>query len=467
MKARRNDRYSDYDRGSFVLFVVCITLRICLGAPENNGGGDNNKIVDFTAFQKALEASDDSEALSIGNPVFALLDQKYKTDGDFSTLVSKLTTAEFLAKRMVSQLEGSASRHRLSVEGELSDEKQGANEEWLPSIPSAKKSSKELFQEPIRVANIGDKERTFLAQYYDLKLRIFTSELARAGQALMITEPKFKGTHDYVLVLPLLHASDQKPIDVRVFPRWMQSAGQLRLLSDSCLRHFGFPGHAMTLAKLAAQEQHEQFSDLEFYKSAASKCGESRAHIAADCFRKAMACVPGSDPNTTVALMFELVQVWMNSGSYTLAAGQAHKIFETYPDHKESCRAILLYHHALVRSNDAEQILAHIDEALGDGRCEAYRAKLMFIKWWAFRHGLEESVKVAVLELHLLEEYGDDPVVAPILFARARDHLARQEYDRACELLTQLADKFPSSRSAAEGTKMLDKLKARLTKGEK
>jgi len=268
-------------------------------------------------------------------------------------------------------------------------------------------------------------------------------------------------------VLPLLHASDQKPINVRVLPRWMQSTEQLRLLSDSCLLHFGFPVHAMTLARQAAGEQHEQFYELEFYKSAARKCGESRPHIAAECLRKAMACVPGSDPNTTVALIFELVQVWMNSGSYALAAGQAHKIFETYPDHKESGKAIWLYHYALVRSNDTEQILTHIDEALRDQRCEAYRAKLMFIKWWALRHSLDESAKVAVLELEMLTKYGDDPVVAPILFARATDHLARQEYDSAYGLLTQLVDKFPSSKSAAEATKMLDKLKARLTKDEK
>ena len=91
----------------------------------------------------------------------------------------------------------------------------------------------------------------------------------------------------------------------------------------------------------------------------------------------------------------------------------------------------------------------------------------MFVKWWALRHNLDESAKVAVLELEMLKKYGDDPVVAPILFARATDHLARQEYDSAYELLAQLVDKFPLTRSAAEGTKMLDKLKARLTKDEK
>jgi hypothetical protein len=449
--------------------LMCVAFGSCFCFADVNTVSSGADDVDFAAFRQALGDSDEAKAASMGNSILGRLEQRYRGDAGFRTYKSKLDASEFLAKEMISHLNQATSEAGDAL-ADVFTENNVDNQNALQSIAPAKRfyeTSVKLFSTPVAIAELPEQQRSFLAQYYDLTLRILTTEVAKAGQGLAIAEPDFKGTHDYVLVLPLLHASDQKPVNIDVLPRWMQTPGQLSALSDSCLLHFGSPFQAMTLAKQAALVGKEPFSEIEFYGAAAKKCGAAKVHIAVDSLNKALDCAAAGAPDIRVALQFEILQLWLDSGNHALAAGQARKIFESYPDHRESGKAIWQYYYAIVRSNDAEQILARIDEALRDQRCEAYRTKLMFVKWWALRHNLDESAKVAVPELEMLKKYGDDPVVAPILFARATDHLARQEYDSAYELLAQLVDKFPLTRSAAEGTKMLDKLKARLTKDEK
>ncbi|MHC4477678.1 MAG: tetratricopeptide repeat protein [Planctomycetota bacterium] len=452
------------NNNSFLACNCFIILLVCTGASHGvdgfgtDGNKSNSEGIDFAAFQKALAASDDIKALSIGDSIFGRLNRKYRNDAGFGVLTSKLEAAKFLARQMESQLRKATRKHMLSLADELSDRKKQADKEGLLLVAPPKsfyESFKREFSEPVRIESFEGGEKALLTQYYDLKLRILTSAIAEAGQALTFVEPNFGATHDYVLVLPLLHVSDKKPISIDALPRWMQQPKELAVFSESCLLRFGSPFHAMMIAKQAAQKQEKPFSELDFYKSAAQKCGQSRSHIAADCLHKAMDYVSGNDPNTTVALEFELVQLWLDSGDCSLAAGQARKIFETYPNHRESGKAIWLYHFALLRSNNADQILAHVDKALKDRRCEAYKAKLMYTKWCALRRKRHETARVAALEYELLKQYGGDPLVAPVLLSRAIDQLARRDYNGAHESLTQLVEKFPSTKAATEAKRLL------------
>ena len=100
-----------------------------------------------------------------------------------------------------------------------------------------------------------------------------------------------------------------------------------------------------------------------------------------------------------------------------------------------------------------------VDKALDDKRCEVYKAKLMYIKWWALRRKRDQTARVATLEYELLKQYGNNPMVAPILLSRATDLLASQNYNGAYESLTQLVERFPSTKAAAQAKRMLVKLK--------
>ena len=67
---------------------------------------------------------------------------------------------------------------------------------------------------------------------------------------------------------------------------------------------------------------------------------------------------------------------------------------------------------------------------------------------------------MAAIEHELLDMYGNDPIVAPVLLSQATDLLARQDYTGAYEILDQLREKFPSTKAAQQAIKMLEKLKA-------
>ncbi|MHC4864190.1 MAG: tetratricopeptide repeat protein [Planctomycetota bacterium] len=422
----------------------------------------DGKSVDFVAFRKAVEASDDPKAISIGDSILKRLEQKYRNDAGFVDYKSKLNTAEFLASQMEAWLRKATRKQTLSLAPGLLDKtEKDDNEINLATAPAKtfSETSVKLFSKPIQIAGLEDKEKAFLARYYDLKLRLLTSAIAQAGRALTVTDPDFDGTHDYVLVLPLLHALDEKPLNIDVLPRWMQHPSELSMFSDSCLLHFGLPFRAMTLAKESAHLQNKRFSVLDFYKAAARKCWQSRPHVAADCLHRAINQIREDDQDTIVGLQFELVQLWMDSQNYSLAAGHARKIFETAPDHEQAGEAIWLYLYCLSQCRDTDTILAHVDWALSDKRCRAYESRLMYIKWFALRSKGKDPVRLMAVEHKLMKRYGNDPMVAPVLLFQGTRLMAGGDYESAREPLARLVEKFPSTKAAVQAKRILERLK--------
>ena len=240
----------------------------------------------------------------------------------------------------------------------------------------------------------------------------------------------------------------------------MRKPDELDIFADSCLLHFGFPFHAMCLAKKSAQIRNATFSELDYYRSAAKQCGVSLSHVAADCLSRAIELAKDRDDDMSVTLQFELVQLWQDSRNYALAAGRAKKIFEDHPENKEAGKAVWLYYYSLSRNNNTSGILADIDRALDNKRYQPYKAKLMYVKWWALRRSRNQEARTAALEYEMLKLYGDDPMVAPIMLSRATDFMAKADYPSAYETMTELVRKFPSTRSAIEAKKMLVKIEA-------
>ncbi len=435
-----------------ILLMISISANIGLFASQT----------DTETFYQALKNQDDPKALSTGNTIFAQLEHKYGSDACFLAFKSKLSAAEFLAKQMAQQLRAATNKQMLSTTGELFSGNNTAAKKSQLSVAPAKnfyESSIKTFSAPIQTENISNEDKTFLAQYYNLKLRILISDIAKAGQALSIAAPDFAGTHDYVLVLPLLHTSADRAINIDVLPLWMRRADELDMFSDSCLLHFGLPFQAMSLKMESAKIRNISFSQLDFYRSAAERCGTTQPHIAAGCLERAVDIIKNKDIDTSISLQFDLEQLWLDSKNYALAAGQAKKIFETHPNHKQAGKAIWFYYYSLSRTNNTEQILADIDNALNDKRCRDYKPKMMYIKWWALRRTRDQKARVAAIEHELLELYGDDPMVAPILLSQATDLMARQNYPGAYEILNELVQKFPTTNAGREAEKMILKYK--------
>jgi len=420
---------------------------------------------DYTEFAAAIEAADDARASSIGASIFAALRREYSGDSGLRALESRLKAAEFLAGQMQQQLSKAAGAQLSSVAGEIPSGRNKPSAPWMMLAPAKRfyETSLRVFSSPVRIDGLDDEHRSFLATYYDLKVRSMVVAVARAGQALAIAEPRFTGTHDYVLVLPLLHTRDGQPLNVGVLPHWMRRPGQLTMLSDSCLLHFELPFQAMSIARESCEMQGKVFSESDFYRSAAGRCGGARAKVAVDCLRRAVVVVADEQPDLAIDLQFDVIQVWLSSGNYLLAAGVAREIFTKYPDHSSAARAIWLYYYALSRNGNTDEILANIDKALADDRCRPYEPRLQYIKWWALRRQRNQSARVAALEYDLLKRFGDDPMIAPILLSRATDLLASQSYTDASEVLQQLVQKFPSTQAAVQARRMLERLKTTKT----
>ena len=133
-------------------------------------------------------------------------------------------------------------------------------------------------------------------------------------------------------------------------------------------------------------------------------------------------------------------------------------IYTNYHDHLHASRAIWLYYFALSKADKTDRILSTIDQALSDVRTEQYKLKLLYLKWWALRRKSADSPAVEALEYELIQNHGDDPIVAPILFSQATNRLTSQDYNGARTLLNQLIEKFPSTNASEQAKRMLQRL---------
>lgn len=413
----------------------------------------------YASYEQALTAGDEDTALTIGNEIFQELAQNHRASVDFNTYRSKLMAAQYLARQMVDYLKAATEQQIRTMAGRLFSEFEQTTEPiMLPPAKQFYETSRQMFERPIHISSFTTTERAFLASYYHLKLKNYISLIAQAGQALAIAEPQFENTHHYALVLPLLHTREEEPVDTSVLPSWMQTPEQLQVLADICLLHFDMPLQAMILARRVAEINGTDFVAFDYYCDMAQRCGTPKANTAVACLERAIAELDNADPNTTQSLLFEIAQLWWDSGNYALAAGQAREIFTSFPQGSDYGQAVQLYYYALSRNNNVEAILADIDTAIHDERCVAQRPKLMYIKWWALRRQRRQDVRIAALEHDILRDYSDHEMVAPIILTRATDMLARQDYAGAQQCLTELVDRFPESRAAQQANRILERL---------
>jgi len=441
----------------FITVAACVFSAVLL----TGNGSVYAEVDDFISFRKAIDGGDDINAASIGDIIFNRFEQKFKDNAGFQTYKSKLTAADVLVQQMRQQLKKTKIAFISKVDSSLFGEANTGTEESSVSVTPAKyfcDTSRNLFSKPVKISGLENTEKDFLSRYYDLKLRMLTGAAAKAGQVLIIADPAFRETYDYVLVLPLLHTSDKESSNIDILPVWMQHHSHLDMFSDSCLLHFGLPFHAMKIAEKAAQIRGKSLSELDFYRFAAEKHGKTFPLIAADCLRRAIDIVPDNEVNQIMTLESELVQLRLNAGNYELAAGEAQKILEKYRNNTASEKFVWLYYYALSKSNNAAQILVNIDNILADRRYEAYKPGLMYIKWWALRSKKPESAEIEALAYELLRRYGDDPIVAPVLLAQATDLLEKRDFRGTIKLLNQLLEKFPSTEAAAQGRQILSEL---------
>jgi len=413
----------------------------------------------YSTFNKALEAGNEEEISKIGQSLLSRLTQAREGEKGLKVYKSKITAAEYLANQMISQLKR-ATRERMIFTGkELLMEKKSRKVMVIPAKEYYQAASK-VFSLPIPTDAFSKEEKIFLVRYYNFLLRKLTANIGKAGMALAMADPEFKGTYDYILVLPLLHTARQKPINVEVLPKWLYQPEQLGILSDSCLLHYGLPCQAMHLSKRVSEMMKKGFSEKEYYEQAALKCEKVDDRIAVECLTLAIGCVPAKDRKAILALEYRIFQQWWDGGNYLMATTQAKRIMQQYSDLDESVKAVEQYYTGLANSGNADGILVDIDNAINSPRYKQYKPQLLFVKWWALRRKRDQTARLAATEEVLLKQYGESAIVAPVLFSRAMDYLSNQEYDSAQQILNKIVTKFPASKSAEQATRIMERLKS-------
>jgi len=84
----------------WLLIFASVVVGIVMGAPSDPNSKICGQNGDFSNFQKAVEAHNDSNSVSMGDLIFNCLEQKFKDNAGFETYKSKLNAAKFLAQQM-------------------------------------------------------------------------------------------------------------------------------------------------------------------------------------------------------------------------------------------------------------------------------------------------------------------------------------------------------------------------------
>jgi tetratricopeptide (TPR) repeat protein len=299
-------------------------------------------------------------------------------------------------------------------------------------------------------------QAAFLGRYYDLQVQ---DSIMKIGRQVIVADPNSVENACYALVLPLLYlwgrdnTWDQMESFLALFP-----AQQRDLLWRFALLQAERPQASAQIAQCQAQMAGRDFFLTAWAPAAADVCvANHRPDLAQKLI--SMAMDGARDRNQVAGLRLKIVEGYARSGDYAMAARTCRQIAQDLPDSSLYGRIMAAYFGYLAREAKADQIVTETEPALGDPRCQPYLPQILYLRWWALckTNRQDEAVRIAQ---RLIEQYPDNPCVAPVRLERATDALARQQYDRCQELLTKLTKDFPGTESAKRAEEILARFQA-------
>ena len=123
---------------------------------------------DYSGFYELLDTGNDQKAIEKGWEFYSVLIKKYRADAGFNALRSKLLAADFLTKKMVSQLRKATGGQVFSMADELFDNSKKAKKKNNLSVAPAKSfydTSIVIFSKPVKISKLSSEEKKFLAKY--------------------------------------------------------------------------------------------------------------------------------------------------------------------------------------------------------------------------------------------------------------------------------------------------------------
>jgi len=418
----------------------------------------------YPQFKHLAENKQRAKAIEIGHDLFKSLTGKYPENVSLQDLQNRLESANDLAELITQSLEQRQKKLLTDI----------ADLDILPELPPIGKQKEEpvtllapperlywanlyAFSNEPNVEGITTPESDFLREYYDLKMQALIEKVINTVTRIAITDSASSDICCYSLVLPLLYMSDN---DLR----WenmhslfeTMGSDTLDILSDFCLLRLKRPETATAVAKYKAKLKGEDFSPVDWSLGASDKCTANNQPYTAEKLLLA-AIEDTNDENRIIELRLEIAENYGKCGNIAGAVEKCEQIAEDFPDSPLYGKVMFSYFAYLSKQSEAEKVLAEIDSALKAPHCKAYLPQLMYIKWWALRKTNQQTPANRIGE-HLIEKYGHNKCIAPVLLANATDALSSQQYELCRRLLLQLTRNFPQTRSAKQAQEILTRL---------
>lgn len=418
----------------------------------------------YVEFEQLVHSKQKAKVIEAGRVLFESLVSKYPENTSFQVLQRRLEVAEELTEIITKSLESKQKKAlsditdldilpafpSVSVNEENSNYSLPPAEQlYLVNLPS--------FSDELTFQEILPWESKFLQQYYDLRMQNCIETVINTTTQVKITSPGSSGLSYYGFVLPLLYRPEEAPgWNTPEFFLDMLNSDSLDAMSDFCLLRVGRPKTAAAIAKYKAKSEGRKFSPVDWSLIASSKCVKNhRPDIAERLLQTAIENV--SDVDNIVQLRLKIAKNYSTCGDNANAAEKSKQIAADFPESPLYGKVISSYFAYLARQSKAQEILTEIDRVLEKPQSQKYLPQLMYLKWWALRK-TNQRIPANKVGEQLIEDYGNNPFVAPVLLAQATDALSNQHYDQCRKLLVQLTQNFPQTSSANQARKILRRL---------
>lgn len=448
---------------SELIIIVLILISIHSGQSKYcNAQVEQDNL--YLEFEQLVQSKQNTKAIEIGHGLFERLVSKYSENASLHDLQRRLKVAQDLAE-LISK--GLKSRQKKSLKDIVSLD-------ILPELPSIGTNEEEpghllapaeqlywtyleSFSHELNIQGVSATESKFLRGYYCLRMQSWIKEIANIVTQLIITNPESSDLSYYSFVLPLLYLCEEDPgwnKPESLFA--LVGSGNLDVMSDFCLLRVDRPKAAFAIAKCKARSQGKSFSSVDWTLAASTKCVENhRPDLAEKLLSAAIDALGNKDK--IVELRLKIAECYGKCGDNVTAAKKCKQIARDFPDSLLYGKVMSSYFAYLARQSKAEEILAEIDSALESPPCQGYLPQLMYLKWWALRK-TNQQIPATKIGEQLIENYGNNPYIAPVLLAHATDALSNQQYEKCRNLLVQLTRNFPQTNSAKQARKILARL---------
>jgi hypothetical protein len=432
-----------------VLVSSAVVLEVRAGSTSEDGNG-------YQVFAELLESGQTAKAMELGRALFEDVVSRHAEHKGLRQVEDSLKSASEISELIVRYLERKQQGTFVDIaeSGVAPDAALAPGgdqvEHFPPSAEQLYWDNVEVFRGEPDLGGISVRDARFVRQYRALKMDSHIEHVSKLTAHVLICRFGSSSLWQYSLVLSLfwLGECDERWASFDVLFGLADTAG-LDAMVEFCLLRAERPETAKAIAKYKARSKAKTFSLVDWSVEAGSKCVEQgRADLAERLLRAAIRSI--CDESKIIELRLRIAGGHSRCHDHARAAQVCAKTAKEYPDSVFYGRLMHDYFSYLARQSQAEQILVNIDSELAKPACRGYLAELLYLKWWSLRK-TGQSGKAGAIGERLIEQYGENRCVAPVLLARATDALSNQQYDRCRELLDWLVAKFPNTKSAQRG----------------